>query len=459
MDILIVGAGPSGLTLANVLAAYGVPFRIVDAKPGPVGQSRAAIVHVRTLELLDRLGLGDRARRRGLPITHAELYENGRRAAEVPLAGRDGGPVALGQDDTERLLVEGLEERGHAVEWNTTLTTFGGARWVVGADGASSRVRRALGIGFAGRTYEQTGLLADVHVDAGLPPGRLRLNLTRGGFVGMLPLGQDRYRLFGALPPDMAEPSPDGAVSHDPYAAVSLERLQRWFETFFAVRTRLNSADWTALFRVHSRMAEQFRAGDTFLVGDAAHIHSPAGGQGMNLGIGDAFNLGWKLAMVARGEAGERLLDSYEAERMPVARKVLNGADRGFALEATGHPVAAWLRAHVASRLIGPLSHLPPVREAVARMFSQTWISYRGSPAVGGSAHGALRPGDRAPAGMAPADLHYHLVVSPGTHVDAPFETHAHPAAGRLAYLVRPDGHLAYIGSPEAVPTDMDRAG
>ncbi|GAA2414091.1 FAD-dependent monooxygenase [Nonomuraea africana] len=459
MDILIVGAGPSGLTVANVLAAYGVPFRIVDAKPGPVSQSRAAIVHVRTLELFDRLGLAGEARRRGLPITHAELYENGRRGAEVPLAGRDGGPIALGQDETERLLVERLAERGHAVEWNTTLTTFGGSRWVVGADGASSQVRRAMGVGFAGRTYEQTGLLADVRLDTRLKPGRLRLNLTRGGFVGMLPLGESRYRLFGAVPRDLAAPGPDGRVSHDPYAEVSLEQLQRWFDTFFAVRARLVGADWTALFRVHSRMAERFRAGDTFLVGDAAHIHSPAGGQGMNLGIGDAVNLGWKLAMVARGEAGEQLLDSYEAERMPVARKVLNGADRGFALEATGQPVAAWLRAHVAGRLLGPLSHLPPVREAIARMFSQTWISYRDSPVVGGSRHGALRPGDRAPLGMAPADLRHHLVVSPGAHVDAPFEIHEHPAAGRLAYLVRPDGHLAYIGPPASVPTDPDRVG
>lgn len=423
MDVLIVGAGPSGLTLANVLSAYGVPYRIVDAKPGPVSQSRAAIVHIRTLELLDRLGLAGEARRRGVPITHAELYENGRRAGEVPLAGRDGGPIALGQDEMERLLISGLTT---PVEWDTTATTFDGARWVVGADGAGSQVRRALGIGFAGRTYEQTGLLADVRMDTRLPPGRLRLNLTRGGFVGMLPLGQGRYRLFGALPQGMADPSetPD-----------DLERLQRWFDEVFSVRATLTSADWTALFRVHSRMAERFRSGDTFLVGDAAHIHSPAGGQGMNLGIGDAFNLGWKLAMVATGQADEGLLDSYEAERMPVARKVLNGTDRGFALEATTHPVAAWLRARVGSRLIGPLSHLPPVREAIATLFSQTWISYRGSPAVSGSARGALRPGDRAPPGMAPADLRYHLVT-----------------AGRLAYLVRPDGHLAYVGAPEGVP-------
>jgi 2-polyprenyl-6-methoxyphenol hydroxylase-like FAD-dependent oxidoreductase len=139
---------------------------------------------------------------------------------------------------------------------------------------------------------------------------------------------------------------------------------------------------WTALFRIHSRIADHFRCGRAFLVGDAAHIHSPAGGQGMNLAIGDAFNLGWKLALVATGQAHEQLLDSYEAERYPVAKTVLRGSDRGFALETTSNPLARWIRANIATRLVAPLTRLSAVRSAIFALFSQTWIAYPHSPAV-----------------------------------------------------------------------------
>ena len=523
-DVLIVGAGPAGLVLAAVLADRGVEFRIVDRKSGPVEQSRAAIVHVRPLELLDRLGLADRAVAQGIKTTRVEIYQRGRRAGEFPLAGRGSAaltpfPYALGleQDRTEQLLVDWLAEHGRPVEWDTELvaltdTPHGpramlrqadgsreciSAQWVIGADGARSPVRHALGIGFAGTTYDQTGLLADVDLhmsaDTGLPAGTVRLNLTRGGFVGMFRLANGRFRLFGAVPPEFTAGSSGGDVSHEAYAAVALADIQRWFDEYFAVDARVTDAAWTALFRIHSRIAERFRAGNVFLVGDAAHIHSPAGGQGMNLAIGDAFNLGWKLALVAHRQARERLLDSYEAERYPVARTVLRGADRGFAVETLRHPIARWLRWHVAARLIGPMTGLSIVRTAVFRLFSQTWISYRHSPAVahGGRAGPDPSPGDRAPFGRfesaddhGPGDLYavvggirHHLLLFEGptrdpaiiarlqaietllgeyaldiqVHLVPAAETalHSQYAAGtpRLL-LIRPDGHVAYIGAP-----------
>jgi 2-polyprenyl-6-methoxyphenol hydroxylase-like FAD-dependent oxidoreductase len=523
-DVLIIGAGPAGLVLAAVLADHAVDFRIVDRKAGPVTQSRAAIIHVRTLELLHRLGLAGRAVARGVKTTQVEIYERGRPAGEFPLAGRGSEavtpfPYALGleQDRTEQLLVEWLAERGHGVDWDTELVALTGgpdgaravlrrtvgneetisARWVVGADGARSLVRHALGIGFAGSTYGQTGLLADVDIDhrrgAGVRAGTLRLNLTRGGFVGIFRLANGRYRLFGAVPPDLTPPNTGGDVSHEAYAEVPLADIQRWFDEYFAFNASLTGTAWTALFRIHSRIADRFRAGNVFLVGDAAHIHSPAGGQGMNLAIGDAFNLGWKLALVANGQAHDRLLDSYEAERRPVAMTVLRGTDRGFALETMRNPVAAWVRSHVATRLVGPLTRLPAFRTGIFRLFSQTWISYRGSPAVAGQPgiNRGPRPGDRAPYGHlestkddAPGSLYdviggtrHHVLLFEGSKPEpttlahrgliedllglypVDIRIHAVPTSERSLhthygartsrlFLIRPDGHLAYAGSP-----------
>jgi 2-polyprenyl-6-methoxyphenol hydroxylase-like FAD-dependent oxidoreductase len=483
---LIVGAGPSGLVLANVLTAFGAPVRIVDRKPGPVPQSRAAIVHIRTLELLDRLGLKDRAVARGVPVSHVEVYQRGRPAARVPLSAAaataaSATPLVLTQDRTEHLLADGLAERGGRVEWNTELVALDGtaavlrgpggaeervaARWVVGADGAGSRVRRALALEFSGKTYEQTGLLADVELDRPPTAGTVRLNLTRGGFVGVLGLGDGRYRLFGALPPGLVPPDTGDEVSHDPYAAVSLADIQRWFDDLFAIDATVTSASWTALFTIHSRMVRRFRVGNTFLIGDAAHVHSPAGGQGMNLGIGDAVNLGWKLGLVAAGRAHERLLDSYEAERLPVARTVLQGTDRGFALETTDSPVGVWFRAHVAPRLVGPFMRLPPVRNRMVQLFAQTWIRYPRSPIVSGR-----HAGDRAEPGLAPADLDHHVLVpdrDTGDRVKALLgenrlgvRVHVRPATDRrvrLVRLIRPDGHVGYAGPAAGLPAHLER--
>jgi 2-polyprenyl-6-methoxyphenol hydroxylase-like FAD-dependent oxidoreductase len=533
-DVLIIGAGPAGLTLAALLAEHGVDFQILDGKSGPVEQSRAALMHVRTLELLDRLGLAETAVARGVKTTTVEIYEQGRRAASFPLAGEGAAPVtpypfALGlpQHETEHLLVEHLAAHGRAVTWRTTLlgltvtptqTTADvlrsdgtndtiSARWVVGADGARSPVRHVLGIDFSGGNYSQTGLLADVELELPaedyLPTDTLRLNLTSGGFVGIFGLGNGRHRLFGAVPPGFTAPSNDSEISHEAYAEVASADIQQWLDDYFAVDARIRSTRWTALFRIHSRIADHFRAGNAFLVGDSAHIHSPAGGQGMNLAIGDAFNLGWKLALVATRQAHEQLLDSYEAERYPVAKTVLRGSDRGFALETTSNPLARWIRANIATRLIGPLMRLSAVRSAIFALFSQIWIGYPRSPAV---AHERIRgagprPGERAPfdhftsthQGASVFDvcggLRHHLLLFEGptpnprrrsrhhliesllaqyaveiTIHDVPAaEPTLHARYGAHAprvWLIRPDGHLAYSGAPEDIDglrTYLDR--
>jgi 2-polyprenyl-6-methoxyphenol hydroxylase-like FAD-dependent oxidoreductase len=499
-QVLVIGAGPSGLVLANVLAAYGVDHVIIDRKPGPVDQSRAALVHVRTLELLDRLGVAASATAAGAALCRVDFRQRTRPLATIPLCGQGPfpTPLVLEQGETERLLVERLAALGGEVAWQHTLSELTGtqavvagpdgvpetisARWVVGADGGGSAVRKALGLRFAGRTYAQTGLLVDAEVDfppgAAIEDGVLRLDLTRGGFVGMCRLPSGRWRLFGAVPPDLATHRAREA-SHEPYAAANVDDLRRWMREYFVAEATLRRVEWSALFRVHSLLVERFRAGDVFLVGDAAHLHSPAGGQGMNLGIGDAVNLGWKLALVATGQARESLLDSYAAERQPVARKILRGADRGFALEATANPVAVWVRAHVAARLLRLLLRLRLVQEAVFGLFAQTWISYRASPAVSDDRTGRLRPGDRAPHTAATRELRHHLLLVAG-QASALYQRQAEDIAAQYttdiavhvlspddarqvygvtvprALLVRPDGHVAHLCSLTELHTVAD---
>ncbi|MDT7782361.1 MAG: hypothetical protein QOF58_780 [Pseudonocardiales bacterium] len=475
-DVLVVGAGPTGLCTALMLEQHGVRVRVVDRKPGPVEQSRAAIVHARTLECLDRLGVAEAAVARGVPITDVAIHSSGRHVGDMPLAGEGSADqtkfpyaLALEQFETERVLADALDVE---IEWGTEvvgLTDTGSgvevetgsgvitARWLVGADGASSSVRKFLGQEFDGETYEQSGMLADVTLDVELGVKGMRLNLTPGGFVGILPLKSGRYRLFGVVPPYLHK-APTGDVTHESYAPLDHEVLQRWFDDYFRVDAKLEQIEWASMFRFHSRLASKFRVGNAFLAGDAAHIHNPAGGQGLNLGVGDAVNLAWKLAQVVKGEAPEWLLDTYEEERRPIARTVLKRTDLGFKLETGDSAVAVWMRTHVATRLVGVVSRLAPVRRMFFHMFSQLWIGYRGSRAVG-RAVGQLKAGVRAPytPGLTHAPGYQVLLFAvPAAQFEGPVTTHLIPPSDVAAYrayqvdgprlvLIRPDGHVAAV--------------
>jgi 2-polyprenyl-6-methoxyphenol hydroxylase-like FAD-dependent oxidoreductase len=505
--------------MANVLNRQGVGFRIIDKKVGPVEESRALVVHAKTLELLNRLGLAGRAVEEGQRMGAVALFSEGKPAGKISFlddGADDRTPypfaLVLEQDKTERILIDGLEAAGGRVEWDTELlsltSTSGGVRgnvrrpdgstesieagWVVCADGASSPVRHSLGLGFEGDTYEQTLFLADVEMEWGYGSRQVSIDLTRGGFYGFFPMpGERRFLLIGNVPEKLERKE-----------EITAEDVQEILDRRSGLKTRITDVRWTSLYRTHRRMTERFRVGRVFLVGDAAHIHSPAGGQGMNTGIGDAYNLGWKLALVARGFAHESLLDSYEAERIPFARSILGGTDRGFSLQVTTDTAAQRFKIFFTPLLFRIASKVPPLRRRVFWLISQLWTNYRESPAVAqsGPAGKDLQAGDRAPYGPFEAgpdagestfdklrSPDHHLLLFEGTRTEAalpdpgrteedlralislyeaPVEVHTVAAGNRrlheryradspILFLVRPDGHVAYRGPAE----DLDGFG
>ncbi len=333
-DVIVVGAGPTGLALACGLRAAGVAVRVLDGAAGPAVTSRALGLQPRGVEVLDRLGaLGDLPER-ALPINKVVIAVEGRELARLQvglamerLGGRTG--LIISQADIEAALRQRLAELGGTIEWGLRVTgldlrTDGvsvrlddgsdvDAGWVIGADGAHSVVRKALNIGFPGVPLVERFLLADVHAELGRPRDAA-LTWIRGiDLLAAFPLpGDDFWRVMAPAPRELGdEPQQDEIVD------------------FLGARLRaeaggsIRAVEWTSSFRIQRRLADTYRRGRVLLAGDAAHIHSPLGGQGMNTGIGDAENLAWKLALVISGRADDSLLDTYEAERRPIAKDVL----------------------------------------------------------------------------------------------------------------------------------------
>ncbi len=467
-DVLIAGAGPSGLLLALELCRHGARPRVVDALPGPSPLSRALVVHARTLELLDRHGLAEAFVARGETVRGVALRRAGRPAAVAPF-GRIGEGLSpfpfllvISQDQTEGLLRAALAARGVAVEWGTALTGLapdaagatavlqpaGGppetvrAAYVAGCDGAHSAVRHALGIGFPGGTYEQLFFVADT-VAEGLATdaeaGRLlEIALAPRAFHGFFPMPQGRTRIIGLLPDGLAQ------------ATATFADVQPGLER--AERIRVREVSWFATYRVHHRVAARFRQGPALLVGDAGHLHSPAGGQGMNTGLGDAANLGWKLAAVLRGAAPPALLDTYEAERWPFARRLVATTDRAFTAAVRATAWASFVRTQLLPRLLPLALRLPWVRRLLFRTLSQTGLAYPHSLLSQGRAggrrlpwapgrYGALRPAGWHVLSVGPAPA----ALGAWAQARALPLAQAAPAAGEVpgtVYLVRPDGYV-----------------
>src|SRR5712675_2911037 len=341
-DVLIIGAGPTGLVLALWLTRLGVKVRIIDKTAEPGTTSRALAVQARTLELYRQLDLTEAVVARGHRVPAVNLWVKGEAAARLPFESVGSGLTPypflhlFPQDQHERLLIERLGDLGIAVERQTELVSFANsengvtarlrgpagqefdceAKYIAGCDGARSTVREAIGTGFPGGTYRQIFYVADVEAAGPAVDGELHVDLDEADFLAVFPLaGEGRARLIGTVRDERADHA--DTLKFEDVSGRIIESL----------KVEIKKINWFSTYHVHHRVAEHFRTGRAFLLGDSAHIHSPVGGQGMNTGIGDAINLAWKLAMVVQKRAAIRLLDSYEPERIAFARRLVATTD------------------------------------------------------------------------------------------------------------------------------------
>ena len=486
-DVLIAGAGPTGMVLALWLAGQGVKVAIVDKAAQPGTTSRAMAVQARTLELYRQLGLADEVVAAGKPNVAINMWVKGKRRARLSLqdAGEKLTPypfvLVYPQDRHEELLLRHLERAGVHVQRPVELVAFedrddyvvarlrdpdGGlraceARFLVGCDGAGSTVRQQLGAGFPGGTYHHTFYVADVQATGVAADGEVHVSVETSDFVLMLPYTDTgRGRLVGTV---------HGAGGAGPYTFDDVSH-----SALSSLGLHIDQVHWFSTYRVHHRVANHYRSGQVFLAGDAAHVHSPAGGQGMNTGIGDAVNLAWKLAAVVRHEAPDSLLDSYEPERIAFARKLVDTTDRMFSFITAEGSFADFVRSRIAPLFASVAYSMDTVRDLLFKIVSQITINYHDSAlSIGGA--GTIRAGDRLPwvavdgvdnhAPMEKIDWQVQVYGEAGDGLrawcllhDMPLRqftwSRRHEEAGfarNAHYLVRPDGHVA-LGDPSAGP-------
>ncbi len=406
-DVLVVGAGPVGLTMAAELARYGLSVRIVEKGAQRTDKSKALVIWSRTLELLDRTGCTPAFLATGFKATGANITSGDRQITHVSLDTVDSPhPYALmiPQAETERLLEEHLLSLGITVERNVELTDFTATEhgvtstlrlsdgreervessWLTGCDGAHSTVRHKLGLEFEGNTLNSDWILADLHLSNVPNSGDINILWHSAGVLAIFPIGQDRYRIVADV----------GDATETRRADPTLEEVQAVLDQRGPGGITVSDPVWLAAFRINERKVTHYSEGRVFLAGDAAHIHSPAGGQGMNTGMQDAFNLSWKLALVSRG-ANSSLLDSYSLERSAVGDKVLKDAGRLTIVATLRGGVKQTIRNHMASLLFGFSS----VRQGMADTMSELSIGYEHSPlsVQHGHFHDGPRAGQRAP--------------------------------------------------------------
>src|SRR5712671_4370207 len=497
-QVLIVGAGPTGLVLALWLTRQGIRVRIIDKAAEPGTTSRAIVVQARILEFYHQIGIADEVAERGLQLAAANLWVRGRKAGRAAFGEMGKGlspcPYALifPQDEHERLLIEHLSIGGIEVERRIELVSFEDAgdrvlarlkrpdgteemceaAYLAGCDGAHSKVREVLKTGFPGGTYAHVFYVADVQATGPAMDGELHVALDDADLLVIFPLkGVGRARLIGTVRQDAEK-----RHEHLGRDAVSKRLIER-------MSIEVERVNWFSTYHVHHRVAAHFRGGRAFLLGDAAHIHSPVGGQGMNAGIGDAVNLAWKLAAVLHGRADLALLDTYEPERIAFAQRLVATTDQGFKIVTSDGPVARFVRVHIVPRLLPALFQSNSFRRFMFRTISQTAVNYRGSSLSEGIA-GRVRGGDRLPwiefdatedrgidnfMPLTSLDWQVHVYGEPRPgiaelcqrrqlplHVFPWLPVMSRTGLSRNAvYLVRPDGYVA-LADPDASASTLE---
>jgi 2-polyprenyl-6-methoxyphenol hydroxylase-like FAD-dependent oxidoreductase len=456
-DVLIVGAGPVGLFLANECARRGLRWRLIETKPAQSEHSKALAIFPRTLEIFDMAGVVgpflDAANR----VTSVAMISHERRLAHMTFAPEETiypFVAMVPQDLTEKLLVEELRRKGGAVEYETTFVSAEQndngveatadrngekirikASFVVGCDGAHSAVRHLLNLPFEGAVYDQSFMLADVQTNDALPGDEMQLCPSENGPVAVFPMSATRRRVVATC-------------EHNEGDAPSLDLVQKVLEERGPGGMAALALNWSSYFRIHHRQVAHLRVGRMFVAGDAAHIHSPFGGQGMNTGLQDVWNLVWKVDLAVRGLGNETLLDSYTAERRPVIKSVIETTDLLTKVMGTPNKFAQGLR----DAFIPMVSRLAPFQHAFVQKLSELGIAYKGSPIVEGPGKRYFDDSIRGGKGIGSR----FLVI-----VDEKAEASTKEAAKQLCascrdiaelrqssraeiLLVRPDGYVAF---------------
>jgi 2-polyprenyl-6-methoxyphenol hydroxylase-like FAD-dependent oxidoreductase len=497
-QVLITGAGPTGLNLAFWLTRLGIRVRIIDKVAEPGTTSRALVVHARTLEFYRQLGIAEEVVGRGVEFIAVNLWVKGEHVAHVELGklGQGFSPfpymLVFEQDAHERLLIEELLRLGVTIERPTELLDAKEvedhvearlrladgseqtctADYLAGCDGARSTVRHLIGAEFPGGTYMRLFYVADVAASGGMINNELHVALDEADLLAIFPLHDPGHaRLIGTVRNEEADKP--GGLTWDDVGTAAIDRLG----------VKVDKVNWFSTYHVHHRVAKKFREGRMFILGDAAHIHSPVGGQGMNTGIGDAVNLAWKLADVLTGRAAPTLLASFEPERIAFARRLVETTDRAFTIVSSPGGIARFVRTKIVPLVLPRIFGLDYTRRYMFRTVSQIGIHYRNSPISRGET-GKLKSGDRLPwvqptsttpgtpdnftplqslawqvhiyGHRDPAIAQYctdhNLPLHTFPWTSAAAKTHLHENA---LYLIRPDGYIA-LADPKPTVAALD---
>jgi 2-polyprenyl-6-methoxyphenol hydroxylase-like FAD-dependent oxidoreductase len=509
--VLIVGAGPTGMTAALELSRLQIPIRIIEKMPEPATTSRAVGVQARTLELFEQRGLVERMLANGNPGVAGSIYGEGKRVFRLDFSrngSRYGYMLFISQAETEANLRGALDKQQVTIEREVEFVALSQSEngdsvkailkhrdgsleevrceYLIDTEGAHSISRTTLNLQFEGKTLDENYALGDLYIDGDLPATDFHIFSSEFGFMGLFPMGERRFRLIASNP--LSKPNKD--------TAPSIEELQQIYDQRSHIPARFHDMSWSSWFRINSRMVSRLHVGRVFLGGDSAHIHSPAGAQGMNTGIQDMINLAWKLAFVLKRQADPKLLDTYSDDRIPVIRNVLTKTEGLTDVIGSENPVFRSVFSHIAPWIVGTEF----VQENSTERMSQLSLNYRDSPlSVSHHSLGSLRAGDRVPnldvqvvggrgeaireptaarlfqllntdrftllfANLNDAETTHHSVqsslspwkglleiysIAPSANAEQPFTSIFGPKPALI--LVRPDGYAAFTGSADSL--------